>query len=65
MLQRYRTSTRLFSDFNTLQFASVMAMVVFVILIMFMMVPTVHQESALTFPTFRTLSRCRARFGRM
>jgi len=33
---------KLFSDFNTLQFASVMAMVVFVILLVFMTVPIDH-----------------------
>lgn len=50
MLQRHRTSTRLFSDFNTLQFASVMAMVVFVILLMFMTAPTVHQRVSADIP---------------
>jgi biopolymer transport protein TolR len=33
-------SPKLFSDFNTLQFASVMGMVVFVVLLVFMMIPT-------------------------
>ena len=42
MLRKSRTSPRLFSDFNTLQFATVMAMVVFVILLMFMTAPTGH-----------------------
>ncbi len=42
MLRKSRTSPRLFSDFNTLQFATVMAMVVFVILLVFMTVPTGH-----------------------
>jgi biopolymer transport protein TolR len=42
MLHKYRASTKLFSDVNTPQFASVMAMVVFVILLVFMTVPTGH-----------------------
>lgn len=42
MPQKFRTSSRLFSDFNTLQFASVMAMVVFVLLLVFMTIPP-HQ----------------------
>ena len=37
-----RTSPRLFSDFNTLPFASVMAMVAFVMLLVFMTMPTHH-----------------------
>jgi len=36
MLRTSRNSPRFFSDFNTLQFASVMAMVVFVLLTVFM-----------------------------
>src|SRR5260370_26383648 len=36
MLRKSRISPRLFSDFNTLPFASVMAMVVFVVLLVFM-----------------------------
>jgi biopolymer transport protein ExbD len=39
MLQKSRTSPKLFSDFNTLQFASVMGLVVFVVLLIFMVVP--------------------------
>lgn len=39
MLRKSRTSPRLFSDFNTLQFASVMGLVVFVMLLIFMIVP--------------------------
>jgi len=42
MPRKSRTSPRLFSDFNTLQFASVMAMVVFAMLLVFMTVPTHH-----------------------
>jgi biopolymer transport protein TolR len=38
--QKQQRSLKLFSDFNTLQFASVMAIVVFVILIIFMTNPT-------------------------
>jgi biopolymer transport protein ExbD len=37
-LKKHR-SEKLFSDFNTLQFASVMGMVVFVVLLIFMIVP--------------------------
>lgn len=36
MLRKSRGSPKLFSDFNTLQFASVMGMVVFVLLLVFM-----------------------------
>jgi hypothetical protein len=36
MLRKRHRSEKLFSDFNTLQFASVMGMVVFVILLPFM-----------------------------
>ena len=36
MLRKPRRSAKLFSDFNALQFASVMAMVVFVLLLIFM-----------------------------
>jgi biopolymer transport protein TolR len=39
MLRKSRTSPRLFSDFDTLQFASVMGMVVFVVLLIFMTIP--------------------------
>jgi biopolymer transport protein TolR len=42
MPRKSRTSPRLFCDFNTLQFASVMAMVLFVLLLIFMTVPTHH-----------------------
>ena len=40
MLQSWRKPAKLFSDFNTLQFACVMAVVVFVLLLVFM----VHTE---------------------
>ncbi|MGD1081263.1 MAG: biopolymer transporter ExbD [Candidatus Sulfotelmatobacter sp.] len=43
-------SPRLFSDFNTLQFASVMAMVVFVILLVFMTIPTHHHGVSADLP---------------
>jgi len=36
MLQSWRKSAKLFSDFNTLQFASVMSLVMFVLLIVFL-----------------------------
>lgn len=40
MLRKPRTPSTLFSGFNTLQFASVMGLVVFVVLIIFMVAPT-------------------------
>jgi biopolymer transport protein ExbD len=40
MLRKRHRSENLFSDFNTLQFASVMGMVVLVILLFFMTIPT-------------------------
>ncbi len=42
MLRKSRTGPKLFSDFNTLQFASVMAIVVFVMVLVFMTIPTGH-----------------------
>ncbi len=42
MLQTWRKPAKLFGDVNTLQFASVMSMVVFVLLIVFMTLPTPH-----------------------
>lgn len=42
MLSRRHRSLKIFSDFNTLQFASVMAMVVFVLLLIFMMDTAPH-----------------------
>ena len=50
MLQKYRTSTKLFSDFNTLQFASVMAIVVFAVLLVFMTIPTDHHGVSADLP---------------
>src|SRR5215467_336722 len=44
MLARWRRPPKLFSDFNTLQFACVMSMVVFVILLFFMTAPTSHHS---------------------
>lgn len=45
MLQSWRKPTKVFSDFNTLQFACVMSLVVFVILIVFMTMPTPFHSS--------------------
>ena len=42
MPQKSFRSPKLFSDFNTLQFASVMGMVVFVLLLVFMTIPSHH-----------------------
>ena len=42
MLQTWRKSSKLFSDFNTLQFACVMSLVMFVLLIIFLTIPTHH-----------------------
>lgn len=42
MLQSWRKPANLFSDFNTLQFASVMGLVVLVPLVIFMTAPTGH-----------------------
>jgi biopolymer transport protein TolR len=50
MLQKYRTSAKLFSDFNTLQFAIVVAIVVFAILLVFMMIPTDHHGISADLP---------------
>jgi biopolymer transport protein ExbD/biopolymer transport protein TolR len=50
MLRKLRPSPKLFSDFNTLQFASVMAMVVFVMLLVFMTIPTYHQGNSVDLP---------------
>jgi len=44
MQWKSRTSPRLFSDLNTLQFASVMAMVVFVMLLVFMTITTPYHH---------------------
>ena len=45
-----RRSLKLFSDFNRLQFASVMAIVVFVVLLIFMTVPTPHGGTSVDLP---------------
>jgi biopolymer transport protein ExbD/biopolymer transport protein TolR len=51
MLRKSRTSPRLFSDFDTLQFASVMGMVVFVVLLIFMTIPVVdHHGGSVDLP---------------
>jgi biopolymer transport protein TolR len=50
LLRKSRTSPKLFSDFNTLQFASVMGMVVFVVLLMFMTVPPGHHGLSVDLP---------------
>jgi hypothetical protein len=42
MLQTWRKPAKVFSDFNTVQFAGVMGMVVFVMLLSFMTAPTGH-----------------------
>ena len=42
MLPRWRRPPKLFGDFNTFQFACVMSMVVFVILLFLMTAPTSH-----------------------
>ena len=44
MLQTWRRPAKLFSDFNTLQFAGVMSLVVLVILVFFMTAPTRHRS---------------------
>lgn len=50
MLQTWRKPTRLFGDFNTLQFASVMSFVVFVVLLVFLTAPTWHHTNAVDVP---------------
>lgn len=42
MLQTWRKPAKVFSDFNTVQFAGVMSMLVFVMLLMFLTMPTGH-----------------------
>jgi len=49
-MRKVRTASKLFSDFNTLQFASVMAMVVFVMLLVFMTIPTGHHGTSVDLP---------------
>ena len=50
MLRKSRTSPKLFSDFNTLQFASVMGLVVFVVLLIFMTIPPGHHGLSVDLP---------------
>jgi hypothetical protein len=50
MLRKSRTPPKLFSGFDTLQFASVMGMVVFVILLIFMTIPTGHHGISVDLP---------------
>jgi biopolymer transport protein ExbD/biopolymer transport protein TolR len=50
MLQSWRKPAKLFSDFNTLQFASVMSLVVFVLLLMFLTIPTVFHSGSVDLP---------------
>ena len=50
MLQSWRKPAKLFSDFNTLQFACVMSMVVFVILLVFMTIPPHHHGTSVDLP---------------
>jgi biopolymer transport protein TolR len=50
MPRKSRTSPRIFGDFNTLQFASVMAMVLFVLLLILMTVPTPHHGVSADLP---------------
>ena len=51
MQRKSRTSARLFSDFNTLQFASVMGMAVFVVLLIFMTIPVdAHRGGSVDLP---------------
>jgi biopolymer transport protein TolR len=51
MLRKSRTSPKLFSDFNTIQFASVMGLVVFVVLLMFMTAPIEQHSPSVDLPT--------------
>jgi biopolymer transport protein ExbD len=53
MLLRKHRSRDLFRDFNTLQFASVMALVVFVLLVAFMTQTTPHYGTAVDLPKVR------------
>jgi biopolymer transport protein ExbD len=45
-LPRWRRPARLFSDFNTLPFARVVSMLVFIILLFFMTAPTHHHSTS-------------------
>lgn len=50
MLQSWRKPANLYSDFNTPQFASVMGIIIFVVLTIFMTVPTPHGGIGLDLP---------------
>ncbi len=50
MLRKRRPSPKLFSDFNTLQFASVMGIVVFVVLLFFMTIPVYEYHNSVDLP---------------
>jgi biopolymer transport protein TolR len=50
MLQTWRKPAKLFSDFNTLQFACVMGIIIFVLLTLFMTAPTPHGGIGLDVP---------------
>jgi biopolymer transport protein TolR len=50
MLRTWRRPQKLFGDFNTLQFASVMGIVVFVILLVFMTIPPHHPGTSVDLP---------------
>jgi biopolymer transport protein ExbD len=50
MLQTWRKPAKLFSDFSTLQFACVMALVVFVMLLMFLTMPTRQCNTSVDLP---------------
>lgn len=53
MLRTWRRPPTLFSNFNTLQFASVTGIVVFVILLTFMTIPVVDGGVSVDFPRVR------------
>jgi biopolymer transport protein TolR len=50
MLRKRHRSGKLFSDFNTLQFASVMGIVVFVVLLVFMTIPVYQSTNSVNLP---------------
>ena len=50
MLRTWRRPRKLFSDFNTLQFAGVMGMVLFVLLLMFMTIPVDDHMTSVDLP---------------
>jgi biopolymer transport protein ExbD len=49
-LGKRRPSPKLFSDFNTLQFASVMGMVLFALLLLFMTIPVYDRQYSVDLP---------------